>query len=84
MAVENVEAYCNLANAVVELAASDYRSYRKKVNRDWDTMEDYEKKVYTSKIAELEKFFVSPYGMFLSRGLGDVILEKLQKEFEEE
>ena len=84
MAVESVEAYYNLANTVIKLAASDYRSYRKKVNRDWGKMEDYEKRVYTSKISELEKFFISPYGMFLSRGLGDVILEKLQKEFEED
>lgn len=33
-----------------------------------------------SKIAEIEKFLASPYGMMLSHGLGDVILEKLQNE----
>lgn len=33
-----------------------------------------------SKIAEIEKFLPSPYGMMLSHGLGDVILEKIQNE----
>ena len=32
-----------------------------------------------SKISEIEKFLPSPYGMMLSHGLGDVILEKIKK-----
>lgn len=79
---ENLEAYQNLANAIIRLAAKDYRRYRRKVERDWDTMSEYDKKLLTGKIKQLENFFASGYGMFLSGGLGDVILEKLQKEFE--
>ena len=33
-----------------------------------------------SKIAEIEKFLPSRYGMILSHGLGEVILEKIKKE----
>ena len=33
-----------------------------------------------SKIAEIDKFLPSPYGMMLSHGLGDVILEKIKNE----
>ena len=33
-----------------------------------------------SKIAEIEKFLPSPYGMMLSHGLGDVILDKIKNE----
>ena len=33
-----------------------------------------------SKIAEIEKFLLSDYGMMLSYGLGNTILDKIQKE----
>ena len=37
-------------------------------------------RLLNSKILEIEKFLISPYGMMLSHQLGDVILEKLQNE----
>ena len=37
-------------------------------------------RLLNSKILEIEKFLISPYGMLLSHQLGEVILEKLQNE----
>ena len=104
--VENVDAYYELANAVVVLACDDYRDYKKHFRNNEDVLAYINKKLgevveYTgqhynlqmvkedtefdqrrlkSKIAEIEKFLHSQYGMMLSHGLGDVILEKIQKE----
>lgn len=41
---------------------------------------ELEQRLLQSKIAEIEKFLLSPYGMLLSHGLGDVILKRLQNE----
>ena len=105
-AVENVDAYHELANAVVVLACDDYRNYKKHFRKNEDVLayinqslrevEGYTEQHYNlqmvkedteldqrrlqSKIAEIEKFLPSPYGMMLSHGLGDVILEKIQNE----
>lgn len=104
--VENVDAYNELANAVVVLACNDYRDYKKNFYKNQDILayinqrlseveenteqhcnlqivqEDTERdqKLLQSKIAEIEKFLHSQYGMTLSHGLGDVILEKIQNE----
>ena len=104
--VENVDAYHNLANAVVALACDDYRNYKKHFRKNEDVLayinqslceaeerteqhynlqmvkEDTEldQRRLQSKIAEIEKFLPSPYGMMLSHGLGDVILEKIKNE----
>ena len=104
--VENVDAYHELANAVVVLACDDYRDYKKHFRKNEDVLayinqrlgevEEYTEQHYNlkmikedteldqirlqSKIAEIEKFLPSPYGMMLSHGLGDVILEKIQNE----
>lgn len=104
--VENVDAYHELANAVVVLACDDYRDYKKHFRKNEDILayinqrlgeveecteqhynlqmvkEDTEldQRRLQSKIAEIEKFLQSPYGMMLSHGLGDVILEKIQNE----
>lgn len=105
-AVENMDAYNELANAVVVLACNDYRDYNKNFHKNQDVLayinqrlaeveenteqhynlqmvkEDTEldQRRLQSKIAEIEKFLPSPYGMMLSHGLGDVILEKIQNE----
>ena len=105
-AVENVDAYNELANAVVILACDDYRYYKKHFRKNEDVLAyinqmlgevkknteqhynlkmvkedtEFEQKQLQSKIAEIEKFLPSPYGMMLSHGLGDVILEKIQNE----
>ena len=105
-AVENMDAYNELANAVVVLACNDYREYKKNFRKNQDVLayinqrlseveenteqrynlqivqEDTERdqRLLQSKIAEIEKFLHSQYGMTLSHGLGDVILEKIQNE----
>ena len=105
-AVENMDAYNELANAVVVLACDDYRDYKKHFRENEDVLayinqrlcevEEYTEQHYNlkmikedteldqrrlqSEIAEIEKFLHSPYGMMLSHGLGDVILEKIQNE----
>lgn len=104
--VENVDAYNEIANAVVVLACDDYRDYKKHFRKNEDVLayinqrlgevEEYTEQHYNlkmikedteldqrrlqSKISEIEKFLPSPYGMMLSHGLGDVILEKIQNE----
>ena len=104
--VENVDAYQELANAVVVLACDDYRDYKKHFRKNEDVLayinqrlgevEEYTEQHYNlkmikedteldqrrlqSKIAEIEEFLPSPYGMMLSHGLGDVILEKIKNE----
>ena len=106
-AVENMDAYNELANAVVVLACNDYRNYKKKFHKIQDvfayinqrlaeveenTEQHYnlqivqedtkrDQRLLQSKIAEIEKFLHSQYGMMLSHGLGDVILEKIKNEY---
>ena len=107
---ENVDAYCELANAIVTSACDDYRHYNKHFCKNLDLMqyiterlgeiknggEEYsgernnlklvkddtelDQRKLQSKIAEIERFLQSNYGMLLSHGLGDVILEKIKKE----
>ena len=108
--VENMDAYCELANAVVASACDDYRHYNKHFRKNLDLMqyiterlgeikqggEEYpeewnnlklvkddtelDQRKLQSKIAEIEEFLPSRYGMILSHGLGEVILEKIKKE----
>ena len=88
-AVENMDAYNELANAVVVLACNDYRNYKKNFHKNQDVLayinqrlaevkenteqhynlqivqEDTERdqRLLQSKIAEIEKFLHSQYGM---------------------
>ena len=89
--VDNIEAYNNLAEAIVTLACEDYRSYRKQLRYATARLEmkqlarekhdvELNIRLLNSKILEIEKFLSSPYGMTLSHQLGDVILEKLRNE----
>lgn len=89
--VYNIEAYNNLAEAIVTLACEDYRSYRKQLREATARLEmeqsarekhdvELNIRLLNSKILEIEKFLSSPYGMTLSHQLGDVILEKLRNE----
>lgn len=52
------------------------------LNNLWLVKDDTEldQRKLQSKIAEIERFLLSNYGMLLSHGLGDVILEKIKKE----
>ena len=108
--VENMDAYCELANAVIASACNDYRNYNKHFRKNLDLMQyidgrieeikqageecsdelnnlwlvkddtELDQRKLQSKIAEIERFLQSNYGMLLSHGLGDVILEKIKKE----
>ena len=89
--VDNIEAYNNLAEAIVTLACEDYRSYREQLREATARLEmepparekhdvELNIRLLNSKILEIEKFLSSPYGMTLSHQLGDVILEKLRNE----
>ena len=108
--VENMDAYCELANAVIASACNDYRSYNKHFRKNLDIMQYIDGRIeeikqageecsdelnnlwfvkddtkldqrkLQSKISEIERFLLSDYGMLLSHGLGDVILEKIKKE----
>ena len=89
--VDNIEAFKNLAEAIVTLACEDYRSYRKQLREATARLEmeqlarkkhdvELNIRLLNSKILEIEKFLSSPYGMTLSHQLGDVILEKLRNE----
>ena len=107
---ENIDAYCELANAVIASACNDYRNYNKHFRKNLDLMQyidgrieeikqageecsdelnnlwlvkddtELDQRKLQSKIAEIERFLLSNYGMLLSHGLGDVILEKIKKE----
>ena len=85
--VDNIEAYNNLAEAIVTLACEDYRSYREQLREATARLEmeqlareKHDVELINFKILEIEKFLSSPYGMMLSHQLGDVILEKLRNE----
>lgn len=67
--------YNFLTQAIVELAANDYRELRKN---------EQENECYLTqwRIHEIERFFLSEYGDLLCHGLGEVILEKLKAELD--
>ena len=73
--IEDVLAYINQRFGEVEEYTEQH--YNLKMIKE-DT--ELDQRRLQSKIAEIEKFLPSPYGMMLSHGLGDVILEKIQNE----
>ena len=107
---KNIDAYCELAKAIVLLACDDYRCYNKHFCKnldimqyingrmeeikqtgeenpdEWDKLQrvkddiEFDQRKLQSKISKIEKFLPSHYGMILSHGLGEVILEKIKKE----
>ena len=109
--VENVDAYCELANAIVTSACDDYRHYNKHFRKNLDIMQyingrmeeikqageenpdewnklqrvkddiEFDQRKLQSKMAEIEMFLKSNYGMTLSYGLGNTILNKIKKEY---
>ena len=63
----NDECYENLAIAILNQAAKDWRDAMSK-NRP-------------AKAARMEKFFLSDYGQLLSAGNGQYIIDRLKEEF---
>lgn len=108
--VKNIDAYCELAKAIVLLACDDYRCYNKHFRRnldimqyingrmeeikqageenpdEWDKLQrvkddiEFDQRKLQSKMTEIEMFLKSNYGMTLSYGLGNTILDKIKKE----
>lgn len=70
-----------LANAVVEMAADDYRRNMTRLIKRGLYMSDAELITVRSYITECRIFFESEWGYLLSHGLAAVIWEKLQAEF---
>lgn len=71
-----------LANAIVEQAAEDYRRLMAKKIKCGNKMSDLEMRILNSRILEIKLFFESDWGYLCSHGLAPVIWERLQKEFE--
>ena len=108
---KNIDAYCELAKAIVLLACDDYRCYNKHFRKNLDIMQyingrmeeikqageenpdernklqrvkddiEFDQRKLQSKIREIEMFLKSNYGMTLSYGLGNTILNKIKKEY---
>ena len=66
----NMDAYEILQVHILYQAIKDYRNALKKKK--------------PAQIAELEKFFRSPYGQLLSGDKGEYIIEKVKEQLEEE
>lgn len=73
--------WAELANAIVEVAAEDYRFLMTKKLKRGLKMDDLELSLLDSKILDIKIFFESGWGDLCSRGLAPVIWEKLQAEF---
>ena len=70
-----------LANAIVEMTADDYRRNMTLLIKRGLSMSDIELVTVRSDITECRIFFESDWGDLLSHGLAAVIWEKLQAEF---
>ena len=73
-----------IANAVVELTADDYRRNMTTLLKRGLSMSDVELVTVRSYITECRLFFESDWGDLLAHGLAAVIWEKLQAEFSEQ
>ena len=102
---KNIDAYCELAKAIITLACDDYRCYNKHFHKNLDIMQyitgrmeeikqsgeenpdewkddiEFDQRKLQSKMTEIEMFLKSNYGMTLSYGLGNTILNKIKKEY---
>lgn len=80
---DSSDPYKELANAIVEVAADDYRFYMAKKCNHGFSMSDLELRFLESNINEIRVFLNSGWGLLLSHGLAPVILERLRAEFAE-
>ena len=108
---QNMDAYHELAKAIITLACDDYRCYNKHFCKNLDIMQyitgrmeeikqtgeenpdewnklqrvkddiEFDQRKLQSKMTEIEMFLKSNYGMTLSYGLGNTILNKIKKEY---
>ena len=70
----SIDGYQILATEIMKMAAEDYRNA---------LIASKKEKVKTREAYLLERFFRSEYGQLLSMGLGQYIIERIQKEVEE-
>ena len=86
MSIQN-DGYVNLANAIVEKAAEDYLSYKKRLylmGYDGDPYDERKGVMETlDKLKDVERFFKSKWYMTLTNLNSDVLVRKLDQEFEE-
>lgn len=86
MSIRN-DGYVNLANAIVEKAAEDYLSYKKRLyllGYDGDPYDERKGVMETlDKLKDVGRFFKSKWYMTLTNLNSDVLVRKLDQEFEE-
>lgn len=86
MSIRN-DGYVNLANAIVQKAAEDYLSYKKRLylmGYDGDPYDERKGVMETlDKLKDVERFFKSKWYMTLTNLNSDVLVRKLDQEFEE-
>lgn len=86
MSIRN-DGYVNLANAIVEKAAEDYLKYKKRLyllGYDGDPYDERKGVLDTrDKLKDVERFFKSKWYMTLTNLNSDVLVRKLDQEFEE-
>lgn len=86
MSMQN-DGYVNLANAIVEKAAEDYLSYKKRLylmGYDGDPYDERKGVMETlDKLEDVKRFFKSKWYITLTNLNSDVLVRKLDQEFEE-
>lgn len=86
MSIQN-DGYVNLANAIVEKAAEDYLKYKKQLylmGYDGDPYDERKGVMETlDKLKDVKRFFKSKWYMTLTNLNSDVLVRKLNQEFEE-
>lgn len=86
MSIRN-DGYVNLANAIVEQAAKDYLMYKKRlyILGDDDDPNEFRGEVirYRSKLNDVRKFFKSKWYKTLTDLNAEVLVGRLDEEFEE-
>lgn len=86
MSIRN-DGYVNLANAIVQRAAEDYLKYKKRLYLMGDNGDPYDERKGVldtrGKLTDVERFFKSKWYMTLTNLNSDVLVRKLDQEFEE-
>ena len=86
MSIRN-DGYVNLANAIVEQAAKDYLMYKKRlyILGDDDDPNEFRGEIirYRNKLKDTERFFKSKWYKTLTDLNAEVLVGRLDEEFEE-
>lgn len=86
MSIQN-DGYVNLANAIVEQAAKDYLMYKKRLYLMGDNGDPYDERKGVldtrDKLMDVERFFKSKLYITLTNLNSEVLVKKLNHEFEE-